>query len=439
MRISINETKLFKKLIEQIYNVKINILPRGITIDSRLHESGDVYLPIVGENFDGHEFISSVVENNPSLIFSEKELELNTLTIKTDNNRQTIHKIVKAWRKKIKPKIIGITGSNGKTTTKELAYHVLSKSIDCFKTDKNFNTVLSSPLSFLSAKQSQKVALIEMGTNQPGEINSICEIYNPDIGLITNISNAHIGNFRSNQEIAIEKGRLFNSLPKGGFAIINNDDNYIPTIKTNAKKITYGFNGSTDFKGNIIDSVNITVNKQKIKLPVSGFAMAQNALAIFTLSSILGIKNNEIAEFISSFNLPKGRGQILKIQNIEIIDDSYNANPVSMIDGLRRLTKIKAKRKIAILGDMFELGKTELESHEKIGKFLSSSNLELILTIGSRMKYAHKIVKDIKTAYWFKSKEEIIDFIKKIKKKGDLIYIKGSRGMAMEKIIEGLK
>tara|TARA_B100001029_G_scaffold178484_1_gene185347 strand:+ start:357 stop:1676 length:1320 start_codon:yes stop_codon:yes gene_type:complete len=439
MRISINETKLFKKLIEQIYNVKINILPRGITIDSRLHESGDVYLPIVGENFDGHEFISSVVENNPSLIFSEKELKLNTLTIKTDNNRQTIHKIVKAWRKKIKPKIIGITGSNGKTTTKELAYHVLSKSIDCFKTDKNFNTVLSSPLSFLSAKQSQKVALIEMGTNQPGEINSICEIYNPDIGLITNISNAHIGNFRSNQEIAIEKGRLFNSLPKDGFAIINNDDNYIPTIKTNAKKITYGFNGSTDFKGNIIDSVNITVNKQKIKLPVSGFAMAQNALAIFTLSSILGIKNNEIAEFISSFNLPKGRGQILKIQNIEIIDDSYNANPVSMIDGLRRLTKIKAKRKIAILGDMFELGKTELESHEKIGKFLSSSNLELILTIGSRMKYAHKIVKDIKTAYWFKSKEEIIDFIKKIKKKGDLIYIKGSRGMAMEKIIEGLK
>ena len=439
MRISINETKLFKKLIEQIYNVKINILPRGITIDSRLHESGDVYLPIVGENFDGHEFISSVVENNPSLIFSEKELKLNTLTIKTDNNRQTIHKIVKAWRKKIKPKIIGITGSNGKTTTKELAYHVLSKSIDCFKTDKNFNTVLSSPLSFLSAKQSQKVALIEMGTNQPGEINSICEIYNPDIGLITNISNAHIGNFRSNQEIAIEKGRLFNSLPKDGFAIINNDDNYIPTIKTNAKKITYGFNGSTDFKGNIIDSVNITVNKQKIKLPVSGFAMAQNALAIFTLSSILGIKNNEIAEFISSFNLPKGRGQILKIQNIEIIDDSYNANPVSMIDGLRRLTKIKAKRKIAILGDMFELGKTELESHEKIGKFLSSSNLELILTIGSRMKYAHKIVKDIKTAYWFKSKEEIIDFIKKIKKKDDLIYIKGSRGMAMEKIIEGLK
>ena len=121
----------------------------------------------------------------------------------------------------------------------------------------------------------------------------------------------------------------------------------------------------------LIDSVNITVNKQKIKLPVSGFAMAQNALAIFTLSSILGIKNNEIAEFISSFNLPKGRGQILKIQNIEIIDDSYNANPVSMIDGLRRFTKIKAKRKIAILGDMFELGKTELESHEKIGKFHS--------------------------------------------------------------------
>ena len=439
MRIEIFENEIFKKLIEQNYNINLYNPPIGVAIDSRVHQKGDIYIPIVGENFDGHNFIPQINNNSPSLIISEKNINSEFPILQVENNRETVRQIVNLWRNQLNSKIIGITGSNGKTTTKDLAYHVISPSIESFKTDKNYNTVLSSPLSFLSAKQSQKVAIIEMGTNQPGEINSICDIYNPDIGLITNISNAHIGNFKSNQEIAIEKGRLFNSLPKGGFAIINNDDNYIPTIKTNAKKITYGFNGSTDFKGNIIDSVNITVNKQKIKLPVSGFAMAQNALAIFTLSSILGIKNNEIAEFISSFNLPKGRGQILKIQNIEIIDDSYNANPVSMIDGLRRLSKIKAKRKIAILGDMFELGKTELESHEKIGKFLSSSNLELILTIGSRMKYAHKIVKDIKTAYWFKSKEEIIDFIKKIKKKGDLIYIKGSRSMAMEKIIEGLK
>tara|TARA_A100000164_G_C21932519_1_gene786394 strand:- start:1128 stop:2447 length:1320 start_codon:yes stop_codon:yes gene_type:complete len=439
MRVKINESELFRKLIKENFQIKMNEIPRGITIDSRLHQSGDVYLPINGDNFDGHDFISNVLDNNPSLVISEKKLNIKFPILNTQNNRQIIHQIVAIWQKKMNSKIIGITGSNGKTTTKELAYHVLSKSIKCFKTKENYNTVLSSPLSFLSAKHSQEISLIEMGTNQPGEIKSICDVMSPEIGLITNISNAHAENFNSNKDIAIEKGNLFKSLPENGIAIINNDDKYIREIKTKARETTYGFIGEVDFKGKIINQKNISVNNQIVELPISGYAMAQNVLAVFALASTLGLKNNEINSRISSFKLPNGRGNILEIGELKIIDDTYNANPVSMIAGLRRLSNKNAKRKIAILGDMLELGSYEEESHIQIGEFLNKSNIDIILSVGDRMKLMHKKVEKNKTALWFKSNEGIINFIKDNRKDGDLIYLKGSRFMVMEKIIEGIK
>ena len=438
MRIEINEHKLLKTLIEQNYNINFSSNPVGLTIDSRLFQKNDIYLPIVGENFDGHDFIEEISFKNPSLIISEKNIEVDAPILKVENNRETLRKIVQLWRKKLNTKIIGITGSNGKTTTKELAYHVISPSMECFKTDKNYNTVLSSPLSFLSAKQSQNVALIEMGTNQPGEIKSICEAFNPDIGLITNISNAHAENFDSLQDIANEKGNLFKILNENGIAIINGDDPFLANIETKAQKITYGFNGNFDFNGKQIDLKTIEINGKKIDLPASGFAMAQNSLAVFTLAKILGLNENDICNKISDFDLPSGRGQIIKKNRIQIIDDSYNANPSSMIAGLKRLIERKANRKIAILGDMFELGKFEGKSHIEIGKLLLESPVDIVITTGENMKYAHEILNKKQNTFWFETKNEIIEFLKNKTENGDLLYIKGSRGMQMEKIIEGL-
>ena len=438
MRIEIFENEIFKKLIEQNYNINLSNPPIGVAIDSRLHQKGDIYIPIVGENFDGHNFIPQINNNSPSLIISEKNINSEFPILQVENNRETVRQIVNLWRNQLNSKIIGITGSNGKTTTKDLAYHVISPSIESFKTDKNYNTVLSSPLSFLSAKQSQKVAIIEMGTNQPGEIKSICDVFEPNIGLITNVSNAHAENFNSIEDIGTEKGYLFKCLKKDGIAIVNNDDKLVSKINTNAKKITYGFNSKVDFLGIQIGERKLSVNGIEINLPFSGFAFAQNALAVFALSSVLGIDEKLIANRISDFNLPKGRGQILKINDITIIDDTYNANPSSMIAGLSRLINRDAKRKIAILGDMFELGQLEQNAHEEIGKFLLNAPIDLIITTGDRMKFAHQILKENKASYWFESKSEIIDYLNKNLVENDLVYLKGSRSMQMEKIIEGL-
>jgi UDP-N-acetylmuramoyl-tripeptide--D-alanyl-D-alanine ligase len=437
MRIEINEPELLKKMIEQNYNKQLIIPPIGITIDSRLHKSGDMYIPLVGDNFDGHDFISQVLNNKPSLIVSEKKINLEPI-LNVKNNREFIRDITTVWRNKFDLKLVGFTGSNGKTTTKDLAFHVISPTINCFKTKKNYNTVLSSPLSFLSITKSQKVALIEMGTNQPGEIKSICDVLQPNIGLITNISNAHTEKFNSKKNIAIEKSELFNCLSIDGIAIINSDDPFISEMKTNAKKITYGFKGAPDFCGEIIEDNKLVVNGHLIHLPYSGFSMAQNSLAVFALSSVIGISTNKIINRIENFILPKGRGQIINKNGIKIIDDSYNANPTSMITGLNRLIQSESNRKIAILGDMFELGNLEKESHEKIANYLLKSQIDIIILIGKCMKNVQSKITKYSNSFWFESNINLIEFLNNNIEKGDLIYVKGSRGMEMENIIEGI-
>lgn len=438
MRIVINESKLFKELIENNYSITLSDKPIGITIDSRLCQKNDIYIPIVGQSFDGHDFINEVSKKKPVLIISEKDVEIDSPILKVDDNREFIRKIVRKWKNQLNHNIVGITGSNGKTTTKDLAHHVISSYVECFKTDKNFNTILSSPLSFLSTKQSQNIALIEMGTNQSGEIKSICDVFEPNIGLITNISNAHAENFNSILDIANEKGELLTSLKENGIALINVDDPFISTLKTKAKKVTYGFSKNADFYGKQIDSKLISINGMKVRLPYSGIPMAQNSLAVFALASVLGVPKQNIIERISSFELSKGRGQIINLKEISIIDDTYNANPVSMIAGLKRLIDRKAKRKIAILGDMFELGELEKESHENIGTFLLNAPIDIIISTGNCMKYTQNILKNTPHAFWFNTKDEIIEFLNSNKEKEDLLYLKGSRGMKMEKIIKGL-
>ena len=438
MRIDLNEPELFKKLLEQTFNKQMEFIPKGITIDSRLHKPGDVFIPISGEKFNGYDFISEICKNNPSLIISEKDIGIESPLLKVKNNREFIREIVGLWRKKLDTKIIGITGSNGKTTTKDLAHHVISTTLDCFKTDKNYNTVLSSPLSFLSAKQSQNVALIEMGTNQPGEIKSICEVFQPNIGLITNISNAHIENFYSINDIANEKGYLFKCLPKDGIAIINNDDPLINKLQTNSKKVSYGFKGNPNYFGYLNNDDQLTINNTSICLPSSGITMAQNTLAVFALADIIGIPKNYIIEKIENFELPVGRGRLIDKNGISIIDDTYNANPVSMFAGLNKLINKNTNRKIAILGDMFELGDSEKESHESIGKFLITAPIDIVILTGIRMKFAYNLIRNKKNSFWFETKDQIVEFLNSTIEKGDLLYIKGSRSMSMEKIIEKL-
>lgn len=440
MRIEITDKHEFSQMLMDHHGKSLETPVTGLTIDSRLFEKGDMYIPIKGERVNGHDFIPDILKKQPALVVSELMIEDCYPVFKVDNSRDYLASIAAEWRKQLDCTIIGITGSNGKTTSKELLWHILSGSMNCFKTQGNYNTVLSVPLSLLSISKKHDAAVIEIGTNKPGEIEYISSLVKPDIGLITNISHAHTEFFQSLDSIVREKTDLLKSLPESGIAVINSDISLGSNCITKAKIVSFGFNGKPDFKAMWINENVISINERVVTLPYTGFAVAQNALASFAAAAAFGINEPEISDKIESFQMPEGRGEVLKINDLTIINDSYNANPASMKAGLDRLDHWQATFKIAVLGDMFELGDKEDHFHAEIGNYLKGMDIDIALFTGERMKFAIQVLEDspIET-YWYSSKTEISNWLNNSNKKNTVIYIKGSRGMKMEKVIEGLR
>ena len=441
MRVEIVDKEIFSKMLAHSQGITLSASISGITIDSRLFERGDMFIPIVGERVDGHEFIPNLLNKKPSLIITEKPIDTDSCTVlKVDNSMQFIASMAKEWRKQLDCKFIGITGSNGKTTTKEMVWHILSDKLNCFKSEGNYNTILSAPLSLLSMSNKHDAAIVEIGTNQPGEIEYISKIVKPDIGLITNVSHAHTEFFDSVDSIIMEKAELLKSLSESGTALVNTDYFSKGQISTKAEILTFGFKGSPDFKGIQIDEHTISVNNHRIQLPFSGVAAAQNSLAAFTISKFMGLSGNEISNRISSFKAPTGRGEVFKVRNFTIIDDSYNANPSSMKAGLNRLSNWNSNKKVAVLGDMYELGKNEIQFHSELGKIIQTLDIHTVLLVGKRMKSVFNELKDtVVNSHWFSTKNELTMYIKQHINESAVLFFKGSRGMQMEKIIEDLK
>ena len=423
-----------------LHGISLETPIAGLTIDSRLFEKGDMFIPIKGERDDGHNFIPDILKKQPALVVSELTLGKCCYPVfKVGNTRDYIASIAAEWRKQLDCIIIGITGSNGKTTSKELLWHILSGKMNCFKTQGNYNTVLSVPLSLLSVSKTHRAAVIEIGANKPGEVKYISSIVKPDIGLITNISHAHTEFFQSLESIVREKTELLRSLPESGIAVINSDTSIGNKGITKAKIVSFGFNGKPEFKARWIDENVISINERNVKLPYSGFAAAQNTLASFATAAAIGITVPEISDRIESFQIPEGRGEVLKINDVTIINDSYNANPASMKVGLDRLDRWQAKYKIAVLGDMFELGENEDQFHAEIGNYLKGMDINTVLFTGERMKSAFQALKGSLETHWYSSKKEISNWLNNLNNKNAVIYLKGSRGMKMEKVIEELR
>lgn len=407
----------------------------GVTIDSRKVEMGDVYFPLKGEHVDGHDFIIDAVERGASLIFSEQTISIPNIHVEyVESVQKTINSIATSMRTQSSGEIIGITGSNGKTTNKELLAHVLSQKFNIFYTEGNFNSTIGLPISLMSIAGDEDYLVIEMGASMPGEIQTLCEIVQPNMGLITNISEAHIENFDNIQHIAKTKSALFTSLPKSGTAFINMDDEHIPNIYVDANKITYSLNDDADFKGNY-SIPQFDINEESFSFQIESKIFAQNILAIYSIAATIGMTHEEISNAIATFSPVKGRCEVYTLQGITIIDDSYNANLESTLAGLEMLSQRIESRKIAVLGDMFELGELAQTHHEAVGEKISTLNLNAIFGIGESTAFT--ILKsDNKNAKHFANKDDLIDSLTLFCKKGDVIYVKGSRGMQMEEIIE---
>ena len=424
---------MFNQLYPENCISKIN----GLSIDSRRIEPNDIFIPIKGGKFDGHNFIDSVLKVDNTICFNQNKKIDHNRVINIKSSKNMLIDLASAWRDQMDSNIIAITGSNGKTTTKELLYHVLKDTFTCSKSSGNHNSTIGLPLTFLNCKLSDTYTILELGANKPGEIKTLCKTIKPNFSLITNISNTHIKNFKSLDEIKNTKSEIFKNLDKDGIAFVNINDKSIRQISLKNKKITFGINNlEADYNGILNSKSHLKINTFELKIPQDINHLNESILAVYTIANTLGVSNKNFQKAINSFTIPEGRGSTLNIKGYTIIDDAYNASPASMKLGIERFSKLKTKgNKILIIGDMLELGDQKIKEHKKIGQLINEQNIDVVLTFGDATNHAFN---ELNNHYIYKKHFNDMNSLKNkfntIVKKDDLIFIKGSRYMQLERL-----
>ncbi len=441
MRVSIRNRDKFASFLQERYSGIETVEPAGITIDSREVEKGDIFVALRGEQTDGHRFIPQAIQAGASLVFSEEAFKSSIPVIVVPSTTELLLYLAEKWWKKYTGPVIAITGTNGKTTTKDLLVHILSGSVNLSFMDGNYNSTIGLPVSLFGMDLDSDMAIVELGTSSLGEIKKLCRVTRPNMGLITNISAAHLEYLGSIENVAMEKSAVFHYLPDTGKAFVNADDPYIRQMETYAEKITFGFSPGVDFQGEFSRENGrsvLKVNGNPLQMPFGGMIMAKNTLSVYSIAVTLGISHRIFQERLNSFQLPEGRGNILTRNNITVVNDAYNANLLSAKEGIRQfLDDFPGVRHILILGDMFELGEEAAQYHRELGDFIAGQSPDEVFLLGDLMYNAADACSagGILCRH-FKNPDDLIEAVKKTLKPGDAVYVKGSRGMKMETVIE---
>ena len=443
MRINLPNSKTFSKIFNESTGIKISESIKGIATDSREIQSGDLYIAIKGEKVDGHSFLNQVFENGAlAALVSDINDQVHGNQIQVRDTIESIGKIATEWRRQFNIPIIGITGSNGKTSTKELLRHILSSKFDIHATEGNYNTSIGLPLTLLQLNAFHGASILEMGANRAGDIEILAKIANPNFGLITNIAPAHLEGFGSIEAVAKTKAAIFENLGNG-IAFVNAADRRVKEIALKGESISFGLNPDCDYPADLHyeedGTITLTINTEEIPTLSSNLSFAKNIIACCAIARELDVEWEAIKDRVSTFSPPKGRCEVKNNGSYIIIDDTYNANLESTLAAIDYLSAFSGQgEKVFIFGDMLELGDVSREQHIAIGKKCDEMELSAVLTYGKETIATSESIKKVKINQHFDSKEELIDFLQKIIKSNDKILIKGSRGMRMETIIQDI-
>ena len=423
--------------------------------DSRSIESGDMYVAIKGERVNGNDYIESAFENGAMGCITDEEIDNKILErfkdkviIKVQDTIKALQEIAKYKRSLYDIPVIAITGSVGKTSTKDIIANVMMQKFNVLKTEGNLNNHIGLPLTLLKLKDHTAV-VVEMGMNHFGEISLLTDIAKPTGCVITNIGTSHIGNLGSRENILKAKLEILEGLNKEGFILINNDNDLLndwSKKQDNYKAYTYGIENKSNYLAESImqseNSSSFKINGIEANVPVGGIHFVYNATCAFAIGDILGIEKEQIINGIQEFRLTAKRMdiQIVK-ENIKVINDSYNASYDSMKAALEVMGKTKANRKIAILGNMLELGEYTKELHEKVGEEVVKNKIDVLITVG---EYAKEIgnkskLLGMKNILEFGDIDKVAEYLKNNMKDGDLILLKASNSMNFSKILDKIR
>jgi UDP-N-acetylmuramoyl-tripeptide--D-alanyl-D-alanine ligase len=443
MRIEIKNPERFSMVFESVTGQKLHHPVLGITTDSREVQDGDLYIALKGERVDGHTFLDSVEDSNAaSALVSQGNPNLNLQQILVDDPQTMIGKIANAWRRQFDIPLIGITGSNGKTSTKDLLAHVLSNTYNVHATEGNFNTTVGLPLTLLQLDYENSISIIEMGASSTGEIGALCKIAEPTHGMITNIAPAHLEGFGSIETIAHEKRALFQAL-ENGIAFVNMADDRVAKMEISGESVTFGLTPDCDFPADIHQendgSLTLILDAHEIPTGSQNLSFIKNSIAVTAMAITLDVDWKDVIERIQSFSPPSGRCQVKQFEDVTVIDDTYNANLISSLAALDYLKAFAGNgRRIFVFGDMFELGPTSHEQHRQVGEKCTELELDGVFTLGENTVYTDSVINSGIDHQHFDSHDAMIDSLKEMVHSGDKILFKGSRGMAMEKVIKGV-
>ncbi len=434
--------RMKKTTVEELYSIYLK--HTTLSKDSRNITESCIYLALKGENFNGNEFADDALKKGAAyVLIDEEKVWKDNRYLLVDDVLESLQQLAHYHRKQLSIPVLAISGSNGKTTTKELIAAALSKKFNTLYTLGNYNNHIGVPLTLLRINQQHELAIIEMGANHQGEIAFLCQIAAPNYGMLTNIGKAHLEGFGGEEGVRKGKTEMFKYIDEHkGTLFINLDDPKIKvSVPKNINSITYSIKESANYKGTLLETHPRLVgtwesNSQsgQINSALYGAYNFHNILAAWSIASYFGVKASDIDDAINTYESDMNRSQLVKKLGAEIYLDAYNANPSSMSLSLENFEKVKASKKVAILGDMFELGDDAAAEHKKIiDQAKKYHSIQLCVFVGLHF-YEH-YYKNEKVAF-FKTTEEAKKWFRANSWKESTLLLKGSRGMKLESILE---
>ncbi|MBV9008068.1 MAG: UDP-N-acetylmuramoyl-tripeptide--D-alanyl-D-alanine ligase [Verrucomicrobia bacterium] len=421
-----------------------------VSTDSRSIEPGDLFVALRGDNFDGHAFLRAAISAGAAAAMVEDwcpdDVPPDFPLLAARNSLQAYGNFAAKYRKSLPLKVLAITGSNGKTSTKDFAASILAREFRVLKTEGNFNNYVGVPRTMLEASRSDEIAVVELGMNHPGEIASLARIASPDAAIITNIGIAHIEFMGSREAIAQEKGALAEAVGAAGFVVLNGDDEFTPALakRTGARVIMAGINNGELRAIGIEQSPSgceFTIiegpHRCRARLPVPGLHMVQNALLAVAAARQFGMSLEDCAAGLAAAPLTKGRLQIREIAGVRFIDDSYNANPDSMKAALRTLAGLETSgKRVAVLGQMLELGTESERGHREAGETAAALGIDHLIAIANKEIAAGARDAGLENVHFASNTNEAAEILHQLVSAGDLVLVKGSRVARTEQVIE---
>ena len=462
MRLPLSRITEFLNVTEAI-DVNLNVVAAGYSIDSRTICPGELFFAVKGEKLDGHDFVLEAIDRGAiAAVVSQSKwghlnaargepARSNTPLLTVEDTLLALQKLASAVRRLWGKPLVGVTGSTGKTTTKEAIAHVLSARYCVHKSEGNFNNHFGLPLMLLKLEPEHEIAVVEMGMSHAGEITSLAKIAQPEIGVVTNVAPVHLEFFDSIAGIARAKYELIESLPATGTAILNGDDQYVSQFGRDfkGKVVMYGLAATALVRAEHIESlgqhgsrfdVALGNRREKVTLPLLGMHNVYNSLAAIAVGLESGLSFSETAAALASLNAADKRGQVVQLGNIMVINDCYNCSPTALRAMVDTLANLPAKRRLVVAGAMLELGPTGEELHRQCGKYIAEKGIDFLLGVRGQARDMVDAAKQAGIRAEFKeTPEEAGEWLARETRDGDVVLMKASRGVKLERALEGWK